>query len=345
VVGCLAGIATTVAVHAQPVVAAALPALPDAHGFAGCFAGMLGPQLIAAGGANFPDGVMPWNGGKKVWHNMVFGLDTTHPEMGWRRLGTLPLANGYGASIQTPQGLVMIGGGDAKTHFTTVRLMQWTDGRLVLTDWPALPAPRANACAALVENRIHLVGGTDTPDATRASNRHFVLDLAQLDQGWTEAAPMPGTGVMLATAAAAGDGLFVIGGCSLAPDAAGKPVRTYLKSGWRFGHDQWTATAELPRAAVGAASPAWTRDGRIYLVGGDDGSQLGGDPQTHPGFTHDILCYDVTGARWTEFAKLPDGLPVTLPGVAAGDAFILVNGEIRPGVRTPAVLKLSIPQP
>ncbi|MCB1133825.1 MAG: galactose oxidase, partial [Verrucomicrobiae bacterium] len=44
-----------------------LPPLPDAHGFAGAFAGSVEGSLVVAGGANFPDKA-PWEGGTKVWH-------------------------------------------------------------------------------------------------------------------------------------------------------------------------------------------------------------------------------------------------------------------------------------
>jgi hypothetical protein len=49
---------------AVEVVPAELAALPNTHGFAGCFR-LSGGRLLVAGGANFPDGVMPWDGGKK----------------------------------------------------------------------------------------------------------------------------------------------------------------------------------------------------------------------------------------------------------------------------------------
>ena len=59
-----------------------LPSIPDAHGFAGAFAGLHNGYLLAAGGANFPDGLMPWNGGKKVWHDRV--MAPTLPAVPWR---------------------------------------------------------------------------------------------------------------------------------------------------------------------------------------------------------------------------------------------------------------------
>jgi hypothetical protein len=66
---CLVGAAGGMVLPAAAVeiVKTELAALPDAHGFAGCFAGLSGGRLLVAGGANFPDGVMPWDGGKKTW--------------------------------------------------------------------------------------------------------------------------------------------------------------------------------------------------------------------------------------------------------------------------------------
>ena len=64
-----------------------LPPLPDALGVAAPFAGVSGGALLVAGGANFPD-KMPWEGGKKVWHDRVWksGALTTQP------LPPLPIA-------------------------------------------------------------------------------------------------------------------------------------------------------------------------------------------------------------------------------------------------------------
>jgi N-acetylneuraminic acid mutarotase len=343
-VSCLAGVAATVAVHAE-VAVSALPPLPDAHGFAGSFAGLSGRHLMVAGGANFPDGVMPWNGGKKVWHDSVFALDTAQPESGWVRLGGLPQAVGYGVSITVPEGLLIIGGGNATTHSAAVRLLERVTDRLVVTDWPALPVALANGCGARCGRWLHVAGGTTRADTVVASNRHFMLDLEDREKGWVEAPPLPGNGVMLATAIGHGEDFYVVGGCALHPDAAGKPVRTYLRQCWKFANQAWTRCPDPPRAAVGAASPGWVHGGSLVVAGGDDGSQTGAEPPSHRGFCRDLLAYDPAAAEWRHFAEVESPLPVTLPAVSVAGGYVLVSGEIRPGVRTPAVIKLAIGNP
>ena len=78
---------TTLAIAADTPTWDQLAPLPDPLGVATPFAGVSGGALLVAGGANFPD-KMPWEGGKKVWHDRVWksGALTTQP------LPPLPIA-------------------------------------------------------------------------------------------------------------------------------------------------------------------------------------------------------------------------------------------------------------
>jgi N-acetylneuraminic acid mutarotase len=341
---CLVGIATASAlavVSAQETSVRALPALPDAHGFAGSFAGVLGDTLLVAGGANFPDGVMPWKGGKKVWHDQIFALDLSKKESNWRVVGTLPQANGYGVSIQREDEIIFIGGGNLTENFSHVSSIRWDEGKVTITPWPALPMTCANACAVIWKNHIHVIGGLEKPDSTTASARHFTFDLSSADATWKEAAPLPKHGLMLATAGTTDNALWVIGGCSLAADTDNKAVRTYQPHSWTFDGKSWERGPDLPRCAVAAVSSAWQRKGELLVVGGDDGSQVGKDPEKHQGFCKTIMRLDETSQTWIEEDALDAVLPVTAPSVKHGETYLLISGEIRPGVRTPNILELT----
>lgn len=341
---CLVGIATAgalAAVSAQETSIRALPSLPDDHGFAGSFAGVLGDTLLVAGGANFPDGVMPWKGGKKVWHDRIFALDLSSKEPSWRVVGQLPQANGYGVSIQHKDEMIFIGGGSLTENFSEVSSVRWHEGKITITPWPALPMTCANACAVIWKNQIHVIGGLEKPDSTTASKRHFTFDLSSTDATWKESAPLPQLGLMLATAGATNDALWVIGGCSLAADAEGKAVRTYQPHSWTFDGKVWERGPDLPRCAVAAVSPAWQRNGALLVVGGDDGTQVGKDPETHQGFCKTILRLDEASQTWIEEDDLDAVIPVTAPAVKHRESYLLISGEIRPGVRTPKILELT----
>ena len=322
---------------------AELPALPDSVGLAGAFAGVIGDRLLAGGGANFPDGTMPWNGGKKVWHDTLYSLDLAAPDTGWRTIGQLPKPNAYGVSLAAPEGVLLIGGSDAHAHFREVLLLSLTgEGKPRFTRLPELPAARAQMSGALVGRRVHLCGGIESPTATTASNAHWTLDLEDPGRGWREQPDLPAAGRILAMAAAFGDGFFVMGGCALAPDQEGNPSRTMLKDAWKFSSGRWSRIADLPTVLAAAGSPAPVGRESIFLVSGDDASQTGlASPADHAGFSKRILRYDTRRDHWSAAGSLPMPAPVTLPVANWKDQFIFFNGEVRPGVRTPRVFSFS----
>ena len=340
-----AAVAVSAVVQAEPLPTAPWPSVPDEHGFAGAFSGIIGHQLLAGGGANFPEGVMPWKGGKKVWHDTLFALDLKAPQSGWKVIGELPQVNGYGVSLTTREGVLLIGGGDASAHSKECFLLSiGYDGKPIFRKLPDLSVGLANMSGALVGRHVHLCGGIEKPDSTTASNAHWMLDLDALDKGWQAQPELPGAGRILATAASVNDTFFMIGGCSLAPDANGKPVRTYLRESWKFSEGKWTRIADLPRAAVAAASPAPTSGSSLFIVSGDDGTQVGlKSPEEHRGFCKDVLRYDSSSNSWSTAGELNVPPPVTTAVAPWNGDFLFYNGEVRPGVRTPSVFSLHLP--
>lgn len=316
-----------------------LPPLPDPLGFAGAFAGISGNAFIVAGGANFPD-KMPWEGGRKVWHDSVFVLEHTNGV--WRTGQKLPRPLGYGVSVTTDKGLVCIGGSDSTHHVRDVFLLRWHAGKLTRGPMPALPHPLANACGALVSQTIYVAGGIVSPDATNALKNFWSLDLGKSDAAWRELPPWPGPARMLAMAATVGGDFYLVGGTDLAPDAHDRPVRTYLRDTYRFtpGHG-WRRIADLPNPVVAAPTPAPVVDGDTFLIiGGDDGSLADFEPKSkHPGFPKRVLAYDTEKNCWSVIGETPASR-ATLPAVKWSGFFVFPSGESRPGVRSPEVWTL-----
>lgn len=313
-----------------------LPVLPDPLGVAGAFAGVSDGALIVAGGANFPD-KLPWNGGRKVWHDAVYVLE--RPQGVWRSGFKLPKPLGYGVSLTTPDGVLCIGGSDATQHVRDVFLLQWHHDELKHEALAPLPAPLANACGALVGHTVYVAGGTASPDATNALNVFWSLDLKARGASWEELPTWPGPARMLSVAAALGDSFYVVGGTDLAPDAAGNPMRTYLKDAYRFTPGQgWRRIADLPNPVVAAPTPAPVSSATQFLViGGDDGSLVNFTPRSeHPGFPKRVLAYDAAHDTWSVVGETPASR-ATLPTAPWRGGFVLPSGEAKPGVRSPQV--------
>jgi hypothetical protein len=111
-----------------------------------------------------------------------------------------------------------------------------------------------------------------------------------------------------------------------------------LKDAYRFtAGNGWTRIANLPRAAVAAPSPAIAHEGRLLVVSGDDGKLTNFEPKSaHPGFPKDVLAYDPRMDNWVGLGDSPLSR-ATVSVVPWQGMFVIPNGEVRPGVRSPEV--------
>ena len=312
-----------------------LPSLPSQEGFAGAFAGVAGGALIVAGGTNFPD-KMPWEGGTKVWYDEVHVLRESGGV--WELAGKLPKPNGYGVSLTTTQGLLILGGGNATEHFRDV-LRVTLDGEKIHTE--ALPPlPQACAFMAGVETGgvVYVAGGIEQPADTVAMKSLWALDLKQVAAGWKVLPAYPGPARILASMAAAEGGIYLFSGAALKPGPDGKAVREWLKDAWRYTEaDGWKKLADMPHVAVAAPSPLPLREGELLMIGGDDGLMANFEPKTkHPGFPRRVLAYEPKADRWREAGAVPFSL-VTTPAVEWRGRIVIPGGEARPGKRSPEV--------
>ena len=320
---------------------------PQERGLAATFAGVSAEgHLVVAGGTNFPE-APPWEGGAKAWHDRIHVLED--PAGTWREAGRLPQALAHGVSIDTPDGLVCIGGCDAEIHHRRVFRLHVGRSGVRIEDLPPLPEPVAYAAGALVNGVIHVAGGSQRPEDVTASARLYLLDLSRSDEGWKQGPPLPGAGRILPVAAARGDAFFLFSGAELMEGADGRPQRRYLRDAWRYRKATgWQRLADLPRAAVAAASPAPALGlSHFFVISGDDGSLVDFEPKSaHPGFPRGILQYDQTTDTWCEPLLVPERFvaPVVVPAVRWRGSWVLPGGEARPAVRTRQVVALR-PEP
>ena len=314
-----------------------LPPLPDPRGVASPFAGVSRGVLIVAGGANFPD-KMPWEGGRKVWHDTIRVLE--RPDGEWRTAGRLPRPLAYGVSVTSGDIVMAIGGSDAERHHLDVLTWEWRDGGLAAAAWHPgpLPVPLANAAGAVDGNgNVYVACGSTEPGEQAASKRVFTVSCGAAGARWRELPELPGPARILPVAAADGGSFFVFGGAAL-ERSGDRVVRRYLNDAWRWSpRTGWQALADLPSPCVAAPSPAPVADGCCWLIGGDDGSRVGfSPPERHPGFPGAILRYRIAADRWEMAGRTP-APRATLPCVPMAGRFILPSGEVRPGVRSPEV--------
>lgn len=339
-----------------------MPALPDKEGFAGMYAGRVGDYLVAAGGANFPNGY-PWQGGKKYWYDQIYALDLKDGQK-WQLLDLkLPQPMAYGVSGSWHGKLICAGGesgpslrdnaGQKPDVLATVLMIEHRNNRFEIQSLPNLPTPLKDACGTVLGDYLFVFGGVNSNSSSQAGSGLWLLNLAEPKSGWTQASPFPGPGRIQAVCASDGTNFYLFSGIEIGADSHGMPARKmpYLKDAWRYTPDtdfkngRWQRLDDMPVERAAAPGPAWFLQNQILILGGADSTRHKLPQQDHPGWSRNFIFYDLKSGKWdTSKVGISSVLPVvTAPALNVGDGYILFSGEISPGKRTPEILQLRLP--
>ena len=320
-----------------------LPPLPDVRGFAGPQGGVSNGALLVAGGTNFPE-KMPWEGGKKVWHDDVYVLESPGAE--WKHAGKLPHPLAHAAAMTTRRGLLCVGGSDGTQAVRDAVLIEWKNGRIAVRKLADLPAPLAGAAGAIIGDTAYIAGGYNGTDPGSGPSSHLFLslDLSRDDAKWKELEPWPGAERFYAVAAATEDSIYVISGMCRELDDAGKPKLRCLTDGYRYTPGKagaagtWTRIAELPRAHAAAPGPAAFVKGRwmVLIGGGVDDADLARPMDERSEFRKTVTAYDTQQDKWETIGTVSQSRVATSL-VKWGEDFVLLSGEVKSGVRSPQV--------
>ncbi|MFM7130817.1 MAG: hypothetical protein ACKO0V_15820 [bacterium] len=336
--------------------------MPDKEGFAGMYAGITGKYLLAAGGANFPEGY-PWEGGKKRWYDHIFAIDMENQKEWQKLIIKLPQAMGYGV-YGTWNGLFLIAGGETgptpgEPADKPVRILNQVvaikenHGEFTITELPPLPKPLKDSCGTVVGDFLVVFGGISDSSDTIASTDLFMLDLKDLRKGWKKGPALPAPGRIQAVAATNGNRFYLFSGIEIEPDPAGKPARKipYLKDAWSIEmnsdmrNTRWHKLPDMPAERAAAPSPAWFFNHQIAIPGGADSARHRLPQKDHPGWSGDMLIFDTLKEKWAikQATFQPKQARVTAPGIAFQSKYLIISGEKSPGMRSPEILQLPLP--
>jgi N-acetylneuraminic acid mutarotase len=237
--------------------------------------------------------------------------------------------------------LICIGGSDATQHHASAFSLRWVKGHLEGERLPDFPHPCANMSCALQGDTIYVVGGVTKPDSTNALNSLFTMNLADKEPRWQKLESNPGPGRIFPTAGACNGSFYLFGGAALKAGPDGKPLREWLRDAYCYTPGRgWKRIADLPRVAVAAPSPAPLVDGKLLIIGGDDGAQVNTQPTEHKGFPRSVLAYDPKADKWERLEDAPFSF-VTTTAISWRNRIVIPGGEIRPGVRSSEVWALN----
>lgn len=314
-------------------------------GVGGAFSGFIDNNLVIAGGANFPDG-MPWEGGVKQWWRRLYFMDISKKDAQWQVIdNALPYPLGYGVSIELPDGLLCIGGNDSATCHREVFLIKIKDGNVSIeNDWPPLPVPLSNMTGVLSNNKIYLLGGQEVMVNAKATHHFFRLDLDNKMKGWESLPSWPGSPRGYAVSASQNNGfdncIYLFSGRDY--DDSNQYFEI-LEDGLEYNPRLMTWKKLDGEFPVMAGSAIATGANHILLLGGSSSRLPGG--YDHPGFDNHIRLFHTITGTLVEQGLSPYPIPVTLQAIKKGNRIYLPSGEIKPGIRTPQILRGEIQTP
>lgn len=200
----------------------------------------------------------------------------------WTSVSRLP-GNGVNAPAAAliDERIYLIGGFDTTTNIplSQVRVFDIATGRW--SEAPPLPAPRGGHAAAVLDGRIHVIGG--------GNSRSTIADHTVFDprsSTWSPLAPLPRAMGSPAAVVHAG-ALYSVGGRS-GPGDFGDVYR------YDAANDRWNAMPPIPpRGTAGAVSYC----GAIHLFGGESQASQSTIAQS--------LRFDASRGEWMVVAPMP----------------------------------------
>ncbi len=351
-----------------------LPNLPadnttaESLGYAGMFGGDHNGVFLVAGGANFPNG-LPWEGGKKIWSKHIYIFEKEQWRLSQKEL-PMPLA--YSASVVTEKGILCIGGNNDILISNKVFLLAYNvaSKKVTILEYPSLPEPLAFASAILVDDFVYVVGGNNMK---RSTNSFYRLNLKS-KQNWEKLKDFPGVPrsfhCVSVQETSTHKKLFVIGGRNELTGQKSETLTNYLS--YDFKEQTWKDEGDLSvdgkvKVLMGASAETMGSM-HIMVYGGSDevlfdeletiSIELGASKNdsiinalknrrdailnNHAGFSKEILAYNTITKKWFVYDTLSEKIPVTALSFKYKDDFVMVSGEVSPGIRTPKVRTFKI---
>lgn len=331
-------------------------------GLGGPVVGVSNEQLLVGGGANFPDQA-PWRGGHKVFYRRICAYAIHDDTLGPAHACTqLPQKLAYSANVSTPDGMVVVGGENARGPVADVLLIDWNAaaGRIDIHHLANLPHALGEGMAAVADGTVYFAGGADQ-HAT--SDELYALHLRGAD-AWHRLGKMPEPvrdGVLLAADGPNGRALYLVGGRRSMPSGVSQLYASVYR--YDLAHGAWSRCASLPYALSAQTGVTWN-DHTLLIFSGDRGRafhstqeltarwRAAKDPEAknrlrvqlmliqemHPGYSRAVLRYDTRRDEWARAGTLPFYGQVTTTAVQSGRRVWIASGEIRAGVRTPHVI-------
>lgn len=233
----------------------------------------------------------------------------------WKQIQDLPSAISHMNTVLDGRTVWFAGGfKDGYKGHTIAEVWSYDVDKDRYTVAPLLPETRGGGGLALVDRKLHYMGGVKADRDTDAPE-HWVLDLGKWAKGhaqWENAAPMPAPRNQFSTVTFDRK-IYVIGGQfhhdSMQLDQARVDI-------YDSKTDSWSRGPQLPKGHSHSEGGTFVSGGRIFIVGGHTTPE-GGRKQIDPG----ILAL-APGGQWELVGKLPMALSSPAAAIIRGKLYV-----------------------
>lgn len=346
-------------------------------GVSASYAALIDTKLIVAGGANFPD-KFGFEGGSKAFYDEILQFD---PEQGkWNIIGHLPQPGAYGVSVSLPEGMLWIGGNTPTESLSTCyKVLISENQKFEIQPFVRLPVTMDNFSGCAVDNRVFVGGGNvEGKPSNKFYSIHAGTDSAWTAlpdfPGLPRVQP-----VMVAIQKEKKQYIYLLGGF-FGGDAAHKPSIATDILRYDIGTQQWEVVGEQTdsetgnRFSLGGATAMPIDNKYILCLGGvnyqvfldaitrqytigsdistsvDEKATLNREfsqyymtqPVEYYQFNPECRIYDVETNEWKTIDSTPNTARAGATLVWDNTFFYVVQGEVKPGVRSSETWKGEI---
>lgn len=328
-------------------------------GVSGAFIGKLnesgkksGSVLVFAGGANFPDKALS-QGGKKRYYSDITLISDKKETTAW-----LPEPLAYGASFCVGGKVLFAGGNNGEEISNRIYTLSLKGGKVSVGRCSPLPEAIEQFGAASENDTVYVLGGMRAVSGNKAESSAKAYKGVVKGEKiiWRALPDLPQPSVQ-GIAAVHKSVLYYWEGWN--PDTGKTSSR-----GWKLIGNEWKSIAEIPVKRKSGLSPGTgvgascivLREGKVIVIGGVDPevfekgleAQKKGEksflnmPPAHYGFCPYLRVYDISTDSWSD-AGLSGKLSLAGASVIVdNDNLYVLNGEIKPGVRTSESYKIDL---
>lgn len=330
-------------------------------GISGAYAGMLDRRLILAGGCNFPDEPAA-KGGEKIYYKEILQWDSQK----WIKIGELPEPMAYGVALPWDDKLLLIAGNNSEKSSNKILSLSIKNDSLQIDTLTTTPFAVNNFAATMAnERRLYLFGGVMDG---QLSNELWTLDIPS--KTWKRCAALPDRPLQQSQIVFHNEQLYLFGGFDVPNETQNAYVSQKI---WKYTptDNQWEMVATYPKgennyslsggcavgldqryiltlAGVNQKVFEKALDTFFYLEKSADTSTPKYENAKHYkqaymhhdvewyAFNPKIYLFDTQSYKWILIAE---NQQIALAGATITtmdeNTIALLNGEIKPGVRTP----------